>query len=167
MEPLISIQPRSGGGLRIKPDDIVLERAGYISNKFSTIDNFKIERGAVHSIYNNDGKKKSPLGNFLCQECDKFNNLISLIKTSVNNLELAVRGLIVMSPDIEKIYHSFLNNQVPKLWEENAYLSIKPLSFWINDLAERILFMGNWLYEGAPVSFWISAFFFPQGISMC
>jgi dynein heavy chain len=51
------------------------------------------------------------------------------------------------------------------LFEDVSYLSLKPLSTWINDLAERVNFMGRWLLETKPKSFWISAFFFPQGFN--
>jgi len=52
---------------------------------------------------------------------------------------------------------------VPKLWEEVAYPSLKPLGSWINDLKERVKFMGDWLLNGNPNCFWISGFYFPQG----
>ena len=113
-----------------------------------------------------DGKKKkSPLGNFLLQECDKFNNLLKVMRASLHSLELAVKGTEVMSPQIEKVYHSFLDGLVPKLWADNAYLSLKPLSSWIKDLILRVKFMSKWLYDGPQDSFWISAFFFPQGFN--
>jgi len=119
------------------------------------------------SIYDkneiNNNNKKTPLGNFLLQECDKFNSLINIIKSSLINLEKAVKGTIVMSPDMEKIYSSFLISQVPKYWEDNAYLCLKPLGSWLTDFISRVNFMNEWLIEGVPKSFWISAFFFPQG----
>ena len=70
-----------------------------------------------------DKQKKSPLGNFLLQECDKFNNLLQVITSSLHSLELAVNGTEVMSPTIELVYHSFLDGLVPKLWGDNSYLS--------------------------------------------
>ena len=57
----------------------------------------------------------------------------------------------------------FLNNKVPLQWEKVAYPSLKPLSSWINDLISRIEFMGQWLYNGPPMTYWLPAFFFPQG----
>jgi dynein heavy chain len=78
---------------------------------------------------------------------------------------MAVKGTEVMSPTIELVYHSFLDNLVPELWADNAYLSLKPLTSWIKDLILRVKFMESWLYEGPQNSFWISAFFFPQGFN--
>jgi len=167
MEPLISIQPRSSSANVKKPDDIVLELRESLNNKFSQVKLLDKSKANSESIYDkneiNNNNKKTPLGNFLLQECDKFNSLINIIKSSLINLEKAVKGTIVMSPDMEKIYSSFLISQVPKYWEDNAYLCLKPLGSWLTDFISRVNFMNEWLIEGVPKSFWISAFFFPQG----
>ena len=165
LEPLISIQPRSSSLTAKKPDEIVLEIRDSLDRKFSLVGLLDKNKGNPLSIYERGDVncKKTPLGNFLLQECDKFNLLISIIKSSLSELEKAVKGTIVMSPDMEKIYSLFLINQVPKSWEDNAYLSLKPLSSWLSDFILRVNFMNEWLVEGVPKSFWISAFFFPQG----
>ncbi len=62
-----------------------------------------------------DKNKKSSLGNFLLQECEKFNNLMDVIKSTLGQLKLAITGKIVMSALLEKIYYSFLENKVPQV----------------------------------------------------
>jgi dynein heavy chain len=57
----------------------------------------------------------------------------------------------------------FLDDRVPAPWEGVGYPSLKPLASWVSDLILRVQFMGKWLYEGAPDSYWVPAFFFPQG----
>jgi dynein heavy chain len=57
----------------------------------------------------------------------------------------------------------FNDDRVPPQWENVGYPSLKPLSTWIPDMILRLEFMSKWLYEGPPASFWLSAFFFPQG----
>jgi dynein heavy chain len=66
-----------------------------------------------------------------------------------------------MSQDLDSMYFSLLNNQVPKLWEKVSYLSLKGLSSWIRDLKERVKFMAEWVVTGGPNCFWISGFFYP------
>ena len=83
---------------------------------------------------------------------------------SLEQLQKAIRGFVVMSEELEMIYTSFLNNQVPQLWASAAYPSLKPLSSWVADLVLRCTFIYNWIRHGQPKSFWISGFFFPQGI---
>ncbi|XP_052830693.1 dynein axonemal heavy chain 6-like [Octopus bimaculoides] len=92
--------------------------------------------------------------------CD--NNLFFL-KNSLDHLQRAIKGLIVMTDELEQIYISCLNNHLPKVWSGVAYPSLKPLSSWITDLNLRCSFMESWIKSGTPYSFWISGFFFPQG----
>jgi len=74
----------------------------------------------------------------------------------------ALKGLIVMSDDLEKLVNSLYDNQVPKIWADKGFLSLKPLGSWIEDLNDRINFLNNWVNSGTPNVFWISGFFFPQ-----
>ena len=55
--------------------------------------------------------------------------------------------------------------QVPAPWGQGGkgYPSLKPLGSWFKDLLLRVSFMREWLEQGPPPSFWVSAFFFPQG----
>ena len=67
-----------------------------------------------------------------------------------------------MSGELDAMYTSLLNNQVPKLWEAASYPSLKPLAPWIEDFQARVSFINLWNDEGAPLSFWMSGLFFPQ-----
>ena len=80
-------------------------------------------------------------------------------------LQRALKGLVVMSAQLDAAYANFLFQQVPAPWGENGkgYPSLKPLASWFRDLLARVAFMSGWLKGGPPNSFWISAFFFPQG----
>lgn len=66
-----------------------------------------------------------------------------------------------MSEDLEKVANSLYDNQVPKLWAEKGFLSLKPLASWTEDLNERVSFLKKWVDGGTPSSFWFSGFFFP------
>ncbi|KAF5891833.1 dynein heavy chain 6, axonemal, partial [Clarias magur] len=85
------------------------------------------------------------------------------VQTSLEALKKAIGGLVVMSEEMELIYNSFLNNQVPEYWANSAYPSLKPLGSWVRDLALRTSFICSWITRGQPKSFWVSGFFFPQG----
>ena len=87
-----------------------------------------------------------------------------LFQNSLTNLQKAIKGYVVMSEQLDAVYTSFLNSQVPKLWASAAYPSLKPLGSWVQDLVFRCAFIGNWIEHGQPKSFWMSGFFFPQGM---
>ena len=98
----------------------------------------------------------------LVQEIIRYNRLLAVMKENLVNVKKAVKGLIVMSEELELICNSIFDNQVPKLWDEKGFLSMKPLASWTQDLNNRISFLQDWIDNGTPVVFWISGFFFPQ-----
>ncbi|RYY33074.1 hypothetical protein EON62_04620 [archaeon] len=93
----------------------------------------------------------------------RFNGLLRVMRSSLEQLRKAVKGVVVMSSALETMYNSFLFQRVPPAWEAAAYPSLKPLGSWVHDLYERLAALQRWLTRGPPTAFWISGFFFPQG----
>lgn len=58
--------------------------------------------------------------------------------------------------------NSLFDQQVPKIWADVGFLSMKSLGSWTQDLIDRIKFLQGWIDGGTPNVFWISGFFFPQ-----
>lgn len=94
----------------------------------------------------------------LVQEIIRYNRLIEVMAITLANVKKALKGLIVMSEDMEKLSNSLFDNQVPKLWADKGFLSLKPLASWTLDLLERIDFLNGWIKGGTPKTFWISGF---------
>ena len=68
-----------------------------------------------------------------------------------------------MSRELDMMYTSLINNQVPPNWSNVSYPSLKTLTSWIADLKERVVFMRTWATKGHPKSYWLSGLFFPHG----
>ncbi|XP_026529026.1 dynein heavy chain 1, axonemal [Notechis scutatus] len=98
----------------------------------------------------------------LTQEVIRYNRLLQVIAQSLKDLLKALKGLVVMSSQLELMSNSLYNNTVPEMWKSKAYPSLKPLASWVNDLLLRIDFLHKWIAKGIPPVFWISGFFFPQ-----
>uniref|UniRef100_G3TTP3 Dynein axonemal heavy chain 14 n=1 Tax=Loxodonta africana TaxID=9785 RepID=G3TTP3_LOXAF len=99
---------------------------------------------------------------FLNQEIERFDNLLSVIHKSLKNLQLAIKGEIILTQELEDIYNSFLKTRVPISWQKCSYKSCKPLSPWVNDLIQRLNFFNTWAKMGFPAKYWLPAFFFPE-----
>ncbi|XP_009915551.2 dynein axonemal heavy chain 1 [Haliaeetus albicilla] len=98
----------------------------------------------------------------LVQEVIRYNRLLEVIAQTLKDLLKALKGLVVMSSQLELMASSLYNNTVPVMWNAKAYPSLKPLASWVNDLVQRIEFLQKWISHGIPSVFWISGFFFPQ-----
>ncbi|KAI8907759.1 dynein heavy chain and region D6 of dynein motor-domain-containing protein [Powellomyces hirtus] len=109
------------------------------------------------------GRMLNSLSTVLSQEAARFNKLNNIVRSSLNNLVKAVKGLVVMSAELELVYKSLLNNEVPTAWSSHAYPSLKPLASWVKDFHKRMSFIKDWADNGQPLSFWLPGFFFPQG----
>lgn len=115
-----------------------------------------------HKIENERGLIP-PLSTVLLQEVERFNNLLTVITESIERLIEAINGTKIMSATLDNVYNSLLNNQVPSLWTQNAYPSLKPFYSWIRDLVTRVNFFKMWVKDKSPVKFFLPYFFFPQG----
>jgi len=138
------------------PEDIVYAGAGEILDKLPA--DFDLE----------DAAKKFPqthlesMNTVLCQELGRTNALLQVIRSSLLALQKAVRGIVVMSAQLEAVAYAFLSARVPELWLSRSFPSLKPLGPYIHEVIERCNFFAGWLAKGTPTVFWISGFFFTQ-----
>lgn len=162
-EALSLIHPKVSGGVSGKSsDDIVNEIASDIEDRLPKPMNIAKDQHPDTFAVTDSGAINS-LGVFVGQEITRFNKLLNVMKNSLVQLQKAIRGDVVMGQDLERMYNSFLNQKVPKLWLDCAYPSLKPLGSWVKDLIARVEFLYQWLVNGPRPSYWISCFFFPQG----
>ncbi|CAH1394133.1 unnamed protein product [Nezara viridula] len=98
----------------------------------------------------------------LFQELLAFTYLQDVVKSSLTDLLNAIKGLTVLTPDLEDILTSLGSSLVPKVWQKCSYSSLKPLGSYISDLIERINLFQKWFSFGKPKDFWISGFYFPH-----
>lgn len=96
----------------------------------------------------------------LCQELVRFNRLLEVVHDSLAALQKALRGLVLMSSDLEALGTAMYDGRVPQLWMDKSYPMLKPLASYVADLIERCRMMSDWVERGPPAVFWISGFYF-------
>ena len=154
------MQPRvaAGGGGKT-PDEIAQDLCREIAARLPA--SLDIEKAHQSVFAKTATGQPASLGVFLGQEIDRFNTLLSVMRRTLDQLDRAIEGTVVMSMELEGVMARFLDGKVPEPWEGAGYPSLKPLASWVNDLIARVTFISKWLYGGFPDSYWVSAFFFP------
>ncbi|CAF0978027.1 unnamed protein product [Adineta ricciae] len=156
-ETLLSLQPQVVATQGKKStEDEVMEMATRVLEQLPE----KIDFQSTVKILSED---HSPLKVVLLQEIERYNLLLDIIRQSLVSLQKGIKGLVVMSSDLEEIFRCILDARVPTQWQK-MYPSLKPLASWTRDLAQRIDQLAKWAESAhAPAVFWMSGFSFPTG----
>merc|ERR1719261_443588 len=101
----------------------------------------------------------------LAQELTRFNGLIGVVISSLKDIQKAIKGLLLMSAELEVAFNQMFNGATPDMWIKKSYPSLKPLGSYVNDLVERLKFFQKWIDHGKPVLFWFSGIFFTQAFT--
>ena len=76
----------------------------------------------------------------LVQECLRYNRIIDIMRKTLPELQKALKGLVVLSADLEETGDAIFTQKVPSSWAARAYPSLKPLAAWVDEDADV---MGN------------------------
>lgn len=156
LDTALSLQPKSSGGEGRSWGETLDELAKDILSRIP--EPFDIERALIEYPVRYD----ESMNTVLTQELIRFNRLIVEIKVSLTDVQKALKGLVLLSSELEGMGNSMVIGKVPGRWAAVAYPSLKPLGSWVNDLLERIRFLQEWMDNGSPSVYWVSGFFFTQ-----
>jgi dynein heavy chain len=158
-EIMLALQPRVAGGVGLSREEQIGMVAKDIEDKLPLL--FNIDN--IMLMY--PTRYDESMNTVLVQELAKFNKLLAVMQKSLKDLQLALKGLVVMSAELEHMGTSIFNTLVPDMWSGVAYPSLKPFGAWCNDLLDRLAFYQDWVDNGLPSVFWVSGFFFPQAFT--
>ena len=107
--------------------------------------------------------EKNPYIVVACNEVERMNVLLEVMKKSVNELLQGLQGSLTMNESMEGMLSEIYTDNVPKLWSRFAYPSLKPLGVWYKDLQDRCRELETWVVDfKLPIVVWLSGLFNPQ-----
>merc|ERR1719201_169443 len=102
-----------------------------------------------------------PLNIFLYQEIQRVQDVISMVRRTLTDLRLAIKGEVVMTEELVNAISSIFDARPPKNWVETVggdefswYLPT--LGLWYASLLERVGQYRKWLEKGRPNAFWMT-----------
>ncbi|XP_042197106.1 dynein axonemal heavy chain 3 [Callorhinchus milii] len=155
-EGVLLTLPRQAGGAGKSSQDAVRDIAVDILSKLPNDFNLELVIKKYPVVY------EESMNTVLRQELIRFNRLTEVARTSLLNIGKAIKGLVVMSSELENVFESMLMGKVPSMWAAKSYPSLKPLGSYVSDLLQRLQIFQDWIDHGPPNVFWISGFYFTQ-----
>lgn len=153
---LILVEGTSGGGEGGNTEVVLMQMASEIVSKLPPAFDAETAQKKYPVDYNES------MNTVLIQEMQRFNKLLNEIRSSLIDVQRAVKGVIVMSPALDLQCNAMLLGKIPANWTKVSYPSLKPLPSYVTDFIERLSMLENWYTNGKPSTFWLSGFFFTQ-----
>jgi len=151
------VQLGGGGEGARSAEDVMDETAASIQERLPKTFPLDVCEAKFPTLY------EESMNTVVKQECLRYNKLLWEMGSSLKDFRKAIKGLIVMTGELEALGKSMFVNEQPEMWVKKGPLSLKPLSSWFLDVIARCDFFWMWYDLGkAPPVFWISGIFFPQ-----
>jgi dynein heavy chain len=161
----------SGGKTR---DELVKEKALEILSKMPPDFVEEVYRAQIGKHKGPPGTSdkgfQAPLNIFLFQELERLQRVISIVRSNLTNLVMAIDGTVVMTPELVEDLNMIYDARIPRSWTHDASGAeiswLQPsLGSWFTGLLDRVQQLTTWLENGrgAMKAFWFPGFLNPQG----
>lgn len=161
---LQEIQPRDAGAEGGGGDTVQEKVQAFIQrvNDEASLDSNKLNYEEIVSRIQDESR--GPYQNSFLQECEVMNFLIKTIVDSLRDIELAFKGELTMTENMETLMNAIFFNNIPATWAKYAFPSSRGLGSWLDNLKHRLDQLNLWKDNPTaipPVTF-INRLFNPQ-----
>ena len=169
-------QPKEGGssGAGKSRDEVVREKAVDILAKMPPDFVEEVFRVQISKLKGPAGTTdkgfQAPLNIFLFQELQRLQRVISIVRSNLTNLVMAIDGTVVMTPELVEDLNMIYDARIPRSWTHDpsgAEISwlLPNLGGWFTGLLDRVQQLTTWLENGrgGMKAYWLTGFLNAQG----
>ncbi|XP_068620608.1 LOW QUALITY PROTEIN: dynein axonemal heavy chain 10 [Battus philenor] len=153
---LIDLQPQTseGGGAMSREDFIDLIAVDVLGKLPALYEIWRVRKQFEMNI--------TPSVVVLLQELERFNRLISKMRSTLSLLRKALAGEIGMDAILDNVSSSLFNGQLPQVWRALAPATCKGLGGWMDHFMARTTQYTNWSTMEEPMVMWLSGLHVPE-----
>jgi dynein heavy chain len=118
LQDLLELQPKTAMGTGVSREDVMENTAKDILSRVP----HPIDVANVLTKY--PVLYEQSMNTVLVQEIIRYNKLLKVVHQTSQDLLKALKGLVVMSQELEDMSNSLYNNAVPKLWAKNVCIAV-------------------------------------------
>ena len=109
------------------------------------------------------GEERTPFTSVFLQEIERMNVLLAVMKLSLFELDLGLKGDLTISDAMEEMMLCLYRETIPPMWEKKSYPTLRSLGPWVLDVLQRCAQLADWTGDLAvPKVSWFPGFFNPQ-----
>ena len=155
-----SLQPRTGGGSgTMSVEDKSKQMLDDIIDKLDALtplDMIEVQEKLA-------GEERTPFTNVFLQEIERMNILLAIMRSSLFDLNLGLKGDLTISDDMEMLMDALYFEKIPPAWEKKSYPTLRSLTPWVLDVLQRCGQLSDWTGDlQVPKVSWFPGFFNPQ-----
>jgi len=121
------LQPKAAGAAGANPDDEVQQKLDDIMGNLPEVH-------PLADISERLDEDRTPQQHVFYQECERMNNLRSVLYDTLCDLDLGLKGALSMSDAMQNLYNAMLNDQVDPVWTKHSFMSMRPMGSWFNNM---------------------------------
>jgi len=161
---LVELQPKdsAGGG---EGADTVQSKFAEFASRVADEAQLDQNKPVVEDILNKLSEEdRKPYQNVFLQECDKICKLIQEINESLAQIDLANKGELTMTEQMETLMQFIFINKVPPTWTKLSFDSTRSLGSWLDNIKQRLEQLNFWKEDPAkePYITFINRLYNPQ-----
>ncbi|EPY30591.1 hypothetical protein STCU_03990 [Strigomonas culicis] len=151
------LQPKKhAGGDMLSPQEIVQQKIDEIRERLPEPHN-------LMDLAERLEEDRSPQQHVFYQECERMNGLLDTLKTTLDELDLGLKGALSMSAAMQELFDNMFMDKMPEKWSRVSFMSQRMLGSWVENFMVRNEQLVNWTSDlQTPKVTNLSLFFNPM-----